>query len=171
MTGRKNTINIKVIRIENKWKEPKMRISSKGRYGLAAMIVLAQNYASGAYLTVIGLSEKLGISKIYLEQVFSLLKKAGLVNSIKGAQGGYRLARPPQDISALEVLTALEQSLFEKTEKSVSQKTPEIENAMQDSVFSEIDRSVNNTLSKVTLYGLVSKAEEYRQNESYMFYI
>ena len=42
---------------------------------------------------------------------------------------------------------------------------------MQNSVFSEIDKSVNNTLSKVTLYGLVSKAEEYRQNESYMFYI
>jgi Rrf2 family protein len=132
---------------------------------------MAQNYASGSYLTVISLSEQLGISKIYLEQVFSLLKKAQLVRSIKGAQGGYRLARPPQEISALEVLTALEQSLFEKTEKSVEQKASEIENAMQDAVFSAVDKAVAQTLSGVSLYGLVTKAEEYRKNESYMFYI
>lgn len=148
-----------------------MRISSKGRYGLAASVVMAQNYASGAYLTVISLSEKLGISKIYLEQVFSLLKKAQLVHSMKGAQGGYRLARPPQEISVLEVLTSLEQSLFEKTEKSVDQKASEIENAMQNAVFSEIDRAVSRTLSGISLYSLMTKAEEYRQNESYMFYI
>ena len=148
-----------------------MRISSKGRYGLAASVVMAQNYASGAYITVVSLSEQLGISKIYLEQVFSLLKKAELVRSIKGAQGGYRLARPPQEISALEVLTALEQSLFEKTEKSVEKKASEIESAMQDSVFSEIDKAVSRALSGVSLYSLMTKAEEYRKNESYMFYI
>lgn len=148
-----------------------MRISSKGRYGLAASIVLAQNYASGAYLTVVSLSEQLGISKIYLEQVFSLLKKAEIVNSVKGAQGGYRLARAPQKISVMEVLTALEQSLFEKTEKSVDKKAPEIENVMQDAVFSEIDKAVLHTLSGVSLYDLVTKAEEYSRNDGYMFYI
>ena len=148
-----------------------MRISSKGRYGLAASVVMAQNYASGAYLTVISLSERLGISKIYLEQVFSLLKKAELVHSVKGAQGGYRLARPPQEISVLEVLTSLEQSLFEKTEKSVEKKAAEIESAMQSAVFDEIDGAVSHTLSGVSLYALATKAEEYRQNESYMFYI
>lgn len=148
-----------------------MRISSKGRYGLAASIVLAQNYASGAYLTVISLSERLGISKIYLEQVFSLLKKAELVHSVKGAQGGYRLARPPQEISALEVLKSLELSLFESTEKSVKKKAAEIENTMQNAVFSEIDSAVSHTLSGISLYHLMTKAEEYRKNESYMFYI
>lgn len=148
-----------------------MRISSKGRYGLASSVVMAQNYASGNYITVVSLSEQLGISKIYLEQVFSLLKKAELVHSIKGAQGGYRLARPPQEISVLEVLTALEQSLFEKTEKSVAQKASEIENAMQDAVFAEIDTAVSHALSGVSLYTLATKAEEYRKNDSYMFYI
>ncbi len=148
-----------------------MRISSKGRYGLAASIVMAQNYASGSYMTVVSLSEQLGISKIYLEQVFSLLKKAELVRSVKGAQGGYRLARPPQEISAMEVLTALEQSLFEKTEKSVEKKASEIESAMQDAVFSEIDRAVSAAITGVSLYALAAKAEEYRKSESYMFYI
>ncbi|HEX3018350.1 MAG TPA: Rrf2 family transcriptional regulator [Caproicibacter sp.] len=148
-----------------------MRISSKGRYGLAAAISMAQNYESGACITVISLSERLGISKIYLEQVFSLLKKAGLVNSIKGAQGGYRLANPPQKINAMEILTALEQSLFEKTEESVAQKASDIENTMQDSVFSLIDKAVEDTLTKISLYDLAVKAETYRENASYMFYI
>ncbi len=148
-----------------------MRVSSKGRYGLAASVVLAQNYMSGSYLTVASLAEQLGISKIYLEQVFSQMKKAGLVSSVKGAQGGYRLAQPPQKITVLSILTALEQSLFEKTEKSVEQKAPEIENAMQDSVFTVLDKAVSASLSDMTLYSLVTKAEEYRKDESYMFYI
>ncbi len=148
-----------------------MRVSSKGRYGLAASVVLAQNYLSGSYLTVASLAEQLGISKIYLEQVFSQMKKAGLVSSVKGAQGGYRLAQPPQKITVLSILTALEQSLFEKTEKSVEQKAPEIENAMQDSVFTVLDKAVSASLADVTLYSLVTKTEEYRKDESYMFYI
>lgn len=148
-----------------------MRVSSKGRYGLAASVVLAQNYMSGSYLTVASLAEQLGISKIYLEQVFSQMKKAGLVSSVKGAQGGYRLAQPPQKITVLSILTALEQSLFEKTEKSVEQKAPEIENAMQDAVFTVLDKAVSASLSGVTLYSLVTKTEEYRKDESYMFYI
>ena len=49
-----------------------MKISAKGRYGLAAMTYLARNFASGSPITIISISEKLGISKIYLEQVFSL---------------------------------------------------------------------------------------------------
>ena len=65
-----------------------MRISSKGRYGLAAMVCMAESYGSGACITIISLSERLGISKIYLEQVFSLLKRGGLVLAIKGVQGG-----------------------------------------------------------------------------------
>ena len=69
-----------------------MKISAKGRYGLAAMTYLARNYAAGTPITIVSISEKLGISKIYLEQVFSLLKRARLVNSIKGSQGGYQLA-------------------------------------------------------------------------------
>lgn len=148
-----------------------MRISSKGRYGLAASVVMAQNYASGAYITVASLSEQLGISKIYLEQVFSQLKKSGLLHSIKGAQGGYRLARSPAEISVLEILAALEQSLFEKTESSVQQKAPEIEKAMQEAVFLQIDKSVADTLGSISLYSLTAKAEEFRQDQTYMFYI
>jgi Rrf2 family transcriptional regulator, cysteine metabolism repressor len=148
-----------------------MRISSKGRYGLASMICMAQNYDSGACVTIISLSEKLGISKIYLEQVFSLLKRAELVWAIKGAQGGYRLFRAPQETVVLEVLQALEQSLFEKTEESVAKKAEDIEKAMQESVFSEIDAAVAAALNKITLYDLISEVEKQKQSAGFMFYI
>ncbi|HAH78361.1 MAG TPA: Rrf2 family transcriptional regulator [Ruminococcaceae bacterium] len=148
-----------------------MRISSKGRYGLAALIEIARNYASGTYITVVSLSEKLGISKIYLEQVFSLLKKAELVRAAKGAQGGYRLTRPPHEISAYEILKALEQPLFEKTEKSVAQKAGDVEWAMQSVVFSALDRAVAEALRRISLYDLVDEADKHRQTESFMYYI
>lgn len=148
-----------------------MRISTKGRYGLAAIISMAQNYESGQCITVISLSEKLGISKIYLEQVFSLLKRADLVWAIKGAQGGYRLSRAPQEMSALEVLQALEQSLFEKTEESVFQSAPDIEKSMQALVFSALDESVEETLREITVYDLVQETERQKSSEGLMFYI
>lgn len=81
-----------------------MKISAKGRYGLAAMTYLARNYASGSPVTIVSISEKLGISKIYLEQVFSLLKRARLVNSIKAAKAATsshaRRARSRRTISS-----------------------------------------------------------------------
>ncbi|MCI1965358.1 MAG: Rrf2 family transcriptional regulator [Oscillospiraceae bacterium] len=147
-----------------------MRISSKGRYGLAAMTCMAENYGSDACITIISLSERLGISKIYLEQVFSLLKRGGLVLAMKGAQGGYKLSRPPQDISVYEILRALEQSLFEKTAQSVQQKAENVETAMQTSVFSVLDTAVRKALEPITLLDLQNEAEK-QQESCYMFYI
>ena len=148
-----------------------MRISSKGRYGLAAMINMARYYTTDECVTIISISEKLGISKIYLEQVFSLLKRAGLVFAVKGAQGGYKLARQPQKINALEILTALEQSLFEKTDESVTDKASEIELTMQTLVFSEVDRAIAALLEKITLFDLAAEAEKQKQGSGFMFYI
>ncbi|MGL5437425.1 MAG: RrF2 family transcriptional regulator [Lachnospiraceae bacterium] len=148
-----------------------MRISVKGRYGLAAMINMASNYDIGEYITVISISEKLGISKIYLEQVFSLLKRGGLVNSIKGAQGGYRLSRMPRQITVFDVINAVEPSLFEKTEETVVDKAPEIERAMQLSAFSILDEAVKDTLEKITLESLLTAIEKHKSNGEFMFYI
>ena len=135
------------------------------------MICMAEGYGSDACITIISLSERLGISKIYLEQVFSLLKRAELVLAIKGAQGGYKLAKPPQDVAVFEVLRALEQSLFEPTADSVSKKAENIEKAMQSAVFSELDAAVAAALGRVTLYDLLVEAEKQKQNAGFMFYI
>lgn len=148
-----------------------MRISSKGRYGLAAMVSMAQNYESDSCITIISLSERLGISKIYLEQVFSLLKRAGLVLAIKGAQGGYKLSRPPQEITSYDILEALEQALFDKTEESVAQKAEEIEKAMRNLVYSTLDEAVEQALRKTSLYDLVTETEKQKSGAGFMFYI
>ena len=147
-----------------------MRISAKGRYALAAAISMAENYPGHDFTTVASLANRLGLSKIYLEQVFSLLKRGGIVNSIKGAQGGYHLTRKPAQITVLDILTTTEGNLFETAEPSVAQKSPEIDNAMRQTVFAELDQAVRKTLGQYTLQDLVSAAVRQR-NEQDMYFI
>ncbi|NLK17978.1 MAG: Rrf2 family transcriptional regulator, partial [Clostridiales bacterium] len=116
-----------------------MRISVKGRYALASMITIAENYRKEQYESIVNISGKLGISKIYLEQVFTLLKKAKLVKAVKGAQGGYILTRSPDKITAHDILSATELSLFEATEGTVTEAAPEIEASMKNLVFDKLD--------------------------------
>lgn len=84
-----------------------MKLSTKGRYGLKAMFELALNYGKEP-ISIKYISEKQNVSERYLEQIFSKLKKAGLVKSIRGAQGGYFLARRPDEISVGDILNVLE---------------------------------------------------------------
>ena len=123
-----------------------MRISAKGRYALASVVHMAQQ-RNGESITLVSISERLGISKIYLEQVFSLLKRGELVTSVKGAQGGYLLSASPGQISVLDVLTAVETGLFDKTEDTVAEKAPEIEFAMRERAFQALDDAVSASLS------------------------
>lgn len=82
-------------------------MSTRGRYGLKAMVDLAMVYGQ-ARLSTSALAELQGISDTYLEQLVSALKKAGLIKSTRGAQGGYELSRAPEEIAVSEVLNALE---------------------------------------------------------------
>ncbi len=148
-----------------------MRISSKGRYGLAAMISVAQLGSTGEFVTVISIAEKLGISKIYLEQVFSLLKRSKLVTSIKGSQGGYQLSKPSEKITVLDILQAVEISLFEKTDRSVSDEAIEIESSLKNLIWDNLDNAVVTALVKVTLSDLVAEADKAKNGEDFMFYI
>lgn len=148
-----------------------MRISAKGRYALAATVSMAQQYGNGECITVISISEKLGISKIYLEQVFSLLKRGNVVYSVKGAQGGYMLTRMPGQISVYDVLSAVESTLFEETEETVKKRSPQTDAALQAIVFSPLDEAVKTALERVTLEDLVHEADKHSADQSMMFYI
>jgi Rrf2 family protein len=148
-----------------------MRISSKGRYGLATMIFMAEQHNSGEYITIISISESLEISKIYLEQIFAQLKKANIIISVKGPQGGYRLAKSPEAITAFDVLSAIEDSVFEKAETSVLKSAEPIEMAMQKAVFDLIDSSVAQTLKNISLDDLVHIVEKNKHSNDFMFYI
>lgn len=84
-----------------------MKLSTKSRYGLRALIDLALNSQTEP-VSISSIAARQNISDRYLEQLIGKLKKAGLVDSVRGVQGGYRLSRPPQEISVGEVLRVLE---------------------------------------------------------------
>ena len=84
-----------------------MKISTKGRYGLIAIMDMAI-FSKSDIVTLKSISERQNISERYLEQIFSSLKKSGLVQSVRGAQGGYLLSKEPKDITVGDILVVLE---------------------------------------------------------------
>ena len=84
-----------------------MKLSTKGRYGVNAMVDLAINYG-GSPVSIKSISQRQNISEYYLEQLFSSLRKAKLIKSIRGAQGGYILNRQPEDITVSDIIEVLE---------------------------------------------------------------
>ncbi|PIV73427.1 MAG: DNA-binding protein, partial [Rhodocyclales bacterium CG17_big_fil_post_rev_8_21_14_2_50_68_7] len=82
-----------------------MRLTTKGRFAVTAMIDLALRQHEGP-VTLSGISERNGISLSYLEQLFGKLRRHRLVNSVRGPGGGYTLARPTESISVADVITA-----------------------------------------------------------------
>ena len=87
-----------------------MRLTTKGRYAVTAMLDLSLNYGMGA-ITLADISERQGISLSYLEQLFARLRKQGLVSSSRGPGGGYRLSRAADDITVLDVISAVDEKV------------------------------------------------------------
>jgi Rrf2 family protein len=145
-----------------------MRISVKGRYALAAVVEIARHAGSGENIAVVNIAATLGISKIYLEQVFTQLKRVGILLSVKGSKGGYQLSRPSGGITAWEILAALESVLVEPVESTVGDNAPEIETAMKELVFAPLDNVVRAFLSKITVQDLLDNAEKQRTEQAYM---
>lgn len=84
-----------------------MKLSTKGQYGVLAMYELANHYGDGP-MSIKEIATKQNVSDAYLEQLFSKLKKAGLIKSLRGSHGGYHLTRDPSEISVGEVIDAVE---------------------------------------------------------------
>lgn len=87
-----------------------MKVSTKGRYALRLMIDLAQ-HSGGEYVSLRDISARQAVSMKYLEQIVSLLCRAGMLKSVRGPQGGYKLARPAADYTAGDILRVTEGSL------------------------------------------------------------
>jgi Rrf2 family iron-sulfur cluster assembly transcriptional regulator len=87
-----------------------MRLTTKGRYAVTAMLDLAIHYKDGP-ITLADISKRQGISLSYLEQLFSRLRKNGLVDSARGPGGGYRLSRAASDINVADVITAVDEKI------------------------------------------------------------
>lgn len=148
----------------------KMRISTKGRYGLRAMVDLASNI-SGDHVALNSIAERQGISANYLEQVFALLRKAGLVKSVKGAQGGYILANDPANVTVGSVLRALEGDLSVSEGSAETIDRNSLEYCIKTFVWEKIDESINGVVDSITLEDLVDEHKKLCGNQALMFYI
>ncbi len=129
-----------------------MIISSKGKYGLVALMDICL-YSGSEAVTLKSVSKRQNISERYLEQIFSILRKGGIITSKKGAQGGYFLARTAADITVGEILNILEGDL---KIVSSSEERNDIECFMQKNIWNNINRQIEEYFDSVTLEALVN---------------
>ncbi len=137
-----------------------MKLSTKGRYGLKAMFDLALNDGSGP-VSLTAISERQGISIHYLEQLVSPLRKAGLLKSVRGAQGGYLLAKLPAEISVREILELLEGPLAPAacvTDEKNSCSHSDL--CVSRMIYDRIYASINEVVDNISLQDMLD--EQYR---------
>ena len=148
----------------------KMKLSTKGRYGLRAMVDMAI-YSKGEHVSINSIAERQGISANYLEQVFSTLRKAGLVKSVKGAQGGYSLSQTPQEITIGSIIRALEGDMQIVDEKDSNDSETTIQRIIKKSVWDKMNQSLNELLDSITVEDLVNDYNKESGIDGEMYYI
>lgn len=149
-----------------------MNLSKKSRYGITALIDLAV-YSRNQCVQLSSIAERNKISVKYLEQIFSGLRRAGLVKSIKGPQGGYLLAKSPESITVADVIYALDGSYLLEDERSVVSGADEkgISTAIQKLLIEQMNDQTDKLLKQLTLKTLVDSSLEYSQSGQEMYYI
>ncbi|AVP63578.1 Rrf2 family transcriptional regulator [Clostridium botulinum] len=145
-----------------------MKISTKGKYGIKAIIDLAINSTEEA-VTLKSISERQNISEGYLEQIFSLLRKNNLIKGIKGAQGGYILEKDSAHITAGEILRALEGDLS-VVELNDDYLNNTMEKSIKTNLWDRINESIERVVDSITLEDLV-EAYKKSDNQNIMYYI
>lgn len=134
-----------------------MKISTKGRYAVRVMLDLALN-DTGECIKVKEIANRQGISEKYLEQIIAILNKAGYVKSVRGAQGGYRIAGDAKDYTVGMILRLTEGSLapvacIEKGEEECDR----CDTCETLEVWNEVYRAVNDVVDHITIGDLVEK--------------
>lgn len=143
-----------------------MKLSTRGRYGLKAMYQLALHYGEGPIpLNII--AKKQGLSENYLEQLFSALRKEGLLCSIRGAQGGYMLAKHPQHITVGHILRTLEGNMAPVDcvvdDAKICDKEDECATRF---VYAQINESINNVIDSISLQDMIDNQKKKKLNKN-----
>lgn len=136
-----------------------MKITTKGQYSLKAMAVLAAA-EEGEALSISQLARETFVTENYLEQLLPKLRSAGLIESLRGAQGGYRLAKPAEAISVGDVLRAAEGDLV-PVDCSLTTDKPcdKEEGCVVKYVWKRVMDSVNETVDGISLKSLLQMKE------------
>ena len=132
-----------------------MKISTKGRYALRLMLDIAQHQQAG-FVSLKEIAQRQEISKKYLEQIIPLLNRADILQTSRGYQGGYRLARAPEDYTVYEILAIAEGGLapvacLDGTENLCPRK----ESCLTLPVWEGLDRTIREYLSSITLQDIL----------------
>lgn len=144
-----------------------MKISTKGRYAVRVMLDLAL-HDSGECIKVKDIASRQGISNKYLEQIIAILNKAGYVKSVRGAQGGYRIAKDPKEYTVGMILRLTEGSMApvacleenaDECERCDTCETLE--------VWKELYDAINNVIDNVTLEDLIERHQKRLENLDY----
>ena len=143
-----------------------MKLSKKSRYGIAALIDLAI-YQKEGRVALNNIAERNKISLQYLEQVFAALRRNKIVKSIKGAQGGYLLAKDVKDITVAEIIDALDGTYKIEDEEGESVAS----HIIQDKIVDRVNDNLDEILTNITLSDLLEAHGEYIEYNQNMYYI
>ena len=129
-----------------------MKMSTKARYGLRALVDLARNSQTGP-VSISSIAERQKISENYLEQLIAKLRKADIVKSVRGSQGGYVLSRDPEKITVGEVLRTLEGDLSPVECPLINEEIDcnDEDGCVTKYVWKKVSDSINDTVDKITI--------------------
>lgn len=149
-----------------------MRLTTKGRFAVTAMLDLALNEAgadgSQKPVALAGISERQDISLSYLEQLFSRLRRQGLVTSVRGPGGGYNLAKPQADISVSDIIAAVDE-LVDATQCSGKEDCHGANGrCMTHDLWASLNKKILDHLSGVSLGSMVLAQQE-KENDKIIF--
>lgn len=132
-----------------------MRLTTKGRYAVTAMLDLALHEQDGA-VSLSDIATRQDISLSYLEQLFGRLRRAGLVNSLRGPSGGYSLAKPTADIAVADVIEAVDETV-DTTRCGGSADCQNHERCLTHGLWDDLGKQIREFLGGVNLKDLVSR--------------
>lgn len=132
-----------------------MRLTTKGRYAVTAMLDLALHYKEGP-ITLADISQRQGISLSYLEQLFSKLRKNGLVDSTRGPGGGYRLSRDSHEIAVADVITAVDEKV-ETTRCGGLSNCQDDQQCLTHELWTDLSSQIHDFLKGISLGQLVAR--------------
>lgn len=136
-----------------------MKLSTRTRYGIRAVLELAMHYGKGPLQTKI-IAQRQNISVKYLEQLMSILKTAGFVRSVRGAKGGYILAKHPRQTNLLELFKALEGPLVTVACVEDEGYCTHVSDCIARELWSDLQNAVEQVLSSTNLQELLERAKE-----------
>lgn len=131
-----------------------MKISTKGRYAVDIMLDMATN-SSGEYITLKTIAERQNLSWKYLEHIVAVLNKACFVKSIRGSQGGYKLAKSPEEYTIGMILRLMEGSLSPVTCLENEKDCPKQIHCVTIKAWKRLDDAINEVVDSITLADLV----------------